>query len=161
MKRTLWLSLTAIVTLLALKSIWGSASVRPRQIDLREPLGATRDASLPTGRAFTLAARQEPQPQLPPVTTRPAVSWDAAKALATLRTQLDIDPLATLIEARQTQSQLADQQQAAECEWIIVRALSRLARGDEARFEAAQLAQEHAGSPWALDVERHVLAVPP
>lgn len=71
---------------------------------------------------------------------------DAAAALATARKDLLRDP------------QSPD---AAERNWVVVKALAVQGRYDEARREAEVMVPKFRGTRWADDVERHILAHPP
>jgi hypothetical protein len=157
-----WLAAGSLLGLLSflLVSRWTSTPHVPRKHHAQAS-AASSGAVLAAvrGARTTTVAQPElpPQPRAPVTTT---AAWSAPDALAELRAELDVDPEQTLEDARSRQTLFLDDAQAAECQWVIVRALSRLTRAAEARYEAERLVKAHASSPFALDVTRHVLSVP-
>jgi hypothetical protein len=62
--------------------------------------------------------------------------------------------------ARAKNQQLPDSPEAAERAWMIVKSLDGLARHHEARAAALDIVSRYPDTPWARDVQRHVLVYP-
>lgn len=70
------------------------------------------------------------------------------------------DPELSLKLAREGNAKFSHSDDAPERTWFLVRALVDLQRFDEARAEARVMVDTYRDTPWALDVERHLLMHP-
>jgi len=127
---------------------------------VQEPGRQASSASLAAATLPRAGANDTPTaaPQPAPVAARAKPDHAAMHALRAL---FDADPASALEAARTDAERFPDSADAPERSWVIVRALSRLGRFDDARAEASLMVELYPDTPWATDLERHVLANPP
>ena len=80
--------------------------------------------------------------------------------MARLRRLRDEDPASALSLALQGNLRFPTSPDAPERGWIICRSLVALERFPEAVAEARVVAEQYPGTPWAEDVEKHLLVNP-
>jgi hypothetical protein len=90
----------------------------------------------------------------------PSTTLDEAALMARLRGIEDADPAQALDLAREGNRRFPESADAAERAAIVVKSLARTGHLSEARGEAETMVNRYAGTPWALDVERHMGAHP-
>ena len=122
----------------------------------------TNPAPVPMPQSAVAPRKMPDSPQSDtPATNRPGapspVEPMPTKALQEL---LDKDPAAALIVARRDLAQDPDGPDAAERNWVVVKALAVMGQFAEAKREAAVMVPKYRDTQWANDVERHVLAHP-
>ncbi len=80
--------------------------------------------------------------------------------MANLHALGETDPALSLELARQGNARFPSGPGAAERAWIVCKALTNLERFDEAHEEAEVMVKRYPGTPWAMDVTRHILVNP-
>jgi len=85
---------------------------------------------------------------------------DEPSLMAKLRELADSNPEYSLGLARTGNKRFADSSEAAEREWYICKALVNLQDFYGAREEARLMVTRYPGTPWSLDVQRHLLTNP-
>lgn len=131
---------------------------------------ATGDASQ-ASRAATAETRegraQTPESTTPPLASaEPVVSknsrepLDEATLMARLRSLGETAPLLSLQLARDGNARAPQSLDAPERAWFIVKSLVNLQRFEDARAEARTMVDAYRDTPFALDVERHLLVHP-
>jgi hypothetical protein len=166
MPKQLTLSALFVVLLLTLAAIGVRA---------REHLRGTGSQASPAPEAAVAPAITAPLP--PPMATvretvppllpaaMPAAhqarqALDESALMEQLREMRQSDPELSLRLARQGNEQFPTSPEAAERAAIVVKSLMRMGRADEATAEARAMVDEYPGTPWAIDVRRHMLDVP-
>ncbi len=80
--------------------------------------------------------------------------------MAKLRSTTASDPKASLELAREGNRRFPASDDAPERSYLLVKSLVNLGRFEEARAEAALMVDTYRDTPWANDVERHLLTNP-
>ncbi len=110
--------------------------------------------------------REPPAPpaaaSAPAVVRRPSPPAPLAESelMAKLRDLGGADPAQALALAREGNRRFPNSADAPERGVDVCKSLAALGRFDEAREEARRLVQAYPDTPWALDVQRHLLAQP-
>ena len=127
-------------------------------------------AWLALGRGHGTAAREERAPlptaesRTPEVAIEPAAPPKTTDLEATIMQRLhaigEADPAAALGLALEGNARFPASRDAPERGWIICRSLVDLRRFSEAVAEARVVVDRYPDTPWALDVERHLLVNP-
>jgi hypothetical protein len=156
-------SLPAVAGLvwIAISSVAGGKAPS-RALAPQAALEAAESPPVPAPRALDASPKpvsSAPPPKPPANAVEPVSQPDPAQMKA-LRDLLDTNPDAALAEARKDLARDPRGPDAAERTWVVVRALTRLGRSEEAHREAEAMVQSFRGTQWASDVERHVLAHP-
>ncbi len=86
---------------------------------------------------------------------------DEASLVAKLRDLAASDPSLSLTLAKDAVARFSDSPNAPEFEWNVVKALANMERYKEAEQEALVLLRKYPNSPFADDVEHHLLNHPP
>ncbi len=103
--------------------------------------------------AITPASVVPAPPQAAPLPDEPTL-------MSTLRTLGDSEPERSLQLARDAEQRFPDSPDAAEQEWYVCKSLVNLERFYDAREEARLMVAAYPGTPWATDVQRHLLVNP-
>jgi hypothetical protein len=98
-----------------------------------------------------VASVQAPQPA--PGLAEPAL-------MSKLRDVADSAPLVALALAREGNQRFPDSPDAPERAWWVCKSLVNLTDFDEARVEARAMVLRYPGTPFTLDIERHLLINP-
>lgn len=114
------------------------------------PEPAVEPLALPLPEAAKPAAVPRPAP--PPLTE--------SALMAKLNALGASDPAQALALAREGNRRFPHSGDAAERSVTICKSLAALGRFEEARDEARRLVQNYPDTPWALDVQRHLLTQP-
>lgn len=85
---------------------------------------------------------------------------DESRLMARVRSAEATAPDIALQLAREGNLRFPGSPDAAERAAVVVRCLAQLGRVSEARGEAEIMVNQYAGTPWALEVERHTGAHP-
>jgi len=110
------------------------------------------------------SAMAAPSATLRKVEVRPPASERArvgeTEIMTELRTLAQSAPERSLELAREGDARFPGSEDAPERAWFKIRALVNLARFEEARAEAVVMVDTYRDTPWAGDVERHLLTHP-
>ena len=124
-----------------------------------ETTAAAEASSRPLRTAHERAVRA-----IPPVSTsaasRVTAPLDESALMLELRQMRQSDPELSLRLAREGNERFPSSPDAAERASIVVKSLMRMGRADGAMAEARAMVEQYPGTPWALDVKRHMLDVP-
>jgi len=85
---------------------------------------------------------------------------DEPLLMARLRALGESAPLDSIALARQGNERFPESSDAPERAWRVAKSLVNLGRFHEARDEAQAMVTRYPGTPWTLDVERHLLVHP-
>jgi hypothetical protein len=85
---------------------------------------------------------------------------DEASIMAELRTLEQSDPVRSLELVRVGEARFPGSEDAPERAWYKIRSLVNLRRFEDARAEALAMVDTYRDTPWAGDVERHLLTQP-
>jgi hypothetical protein len=85
---------------------------------------------------------------------------DETAIMSTLRELGDSQPQRSLELAREGNARFAGSPDAAEREWYVCKSLVNLENFRDARDEARSMVAAFPNTPWALDVQRHLLTNP-
>lgn len=155
-----WLGFGAAVAALALYLAYGGTE-RPtgkRTATAEQSLGEkAHEGSTP---APSRDASESPRSAQAPSEVALPPAEDEATVLSSLRESFMQTPLEALELARKAERASPDSEHASERAWIIVRSLVNLGRFHEAREEAKLLVARDPESPFAIDVQRHLLVNP-
>lgn len=113
----------------------------------------------PAAPAPPVAARR-PAVAAPPAPPAPPPPLTEFALMAKLRELGASDPAQALALARQGNRRFPTSGDAAERSVTICKSLAALGRFEEAQDEARQLVRKYPDTPWALDVQRHLLTQP-
>jgi hypothetical protein len=131
----------------------------PGAILERETAAAAEASSRPLPTAHETVVRA-----IPPISAsaapRLATPLDESALMLELRQMRQSDPELSLWLAREGNQRFPSSPDAAERASIVVKSLMRMGRADEAMAEARTMIEQYPGTPWALDVKRHMLDVP-
>ena len=105
------------------------------------------------------ANQSEPEPENPRIVAVQAPDPEVA-IMKRLHEVARRDPATALGLALQGNAQFPNSADAPERGWIICRSLVELKRFPEAVAEARVVVDQYPSTPWALDVERHLLINP-
>ena len=95
-----------------------------------------------------------------PRTPEPAVPFDENMLMSTLRELGDSQPQRSLEMAREGNLRFPDSPDAAERTWFVCKSLVNLQNFYDAREEAKAMVAKYPGTPWASDIQRHLLVNP-
>jgi hypothetical protein len=102
-----------------------------------------------------------PAPTVAPVPSpRPPPAPDERAIMSQLRAIAGTDPRTSLELVREGDEHFPDSADAPERAWFGVRSLVDLSRFTEAQHEARAMVARYPQTPWALDVQRHLLTHP-
>ena len=107
--------------------------------------------------------RRPPRPsanRAPPVVPNPSPPLTESALMAKLHALGASDPAQALALAREGNRRFPHSGDAAERGVTICKSLAALGRFEEAQDEARRLVQAYPDTPWALDVQRHLLSQP-
>ena len=105
-------------------------------------------------------ARRSPVKPAPPVVPNPAPPLAESALMAKLHALGASDPAQALALAREGNRRFPHSGDAAERGVTICKSLAALGRFEEAQDEARRLVRAYPDTPWALDVQRHLLSQP-
>jgi len=132
----------------------GGRSERPIETPAPPPVEAAAD------RIVAPAPPPPAEPARPAAVPRPAPPLSELALMAKLRELGASDPTQVLALAREGNRRFPHSGDAPERGVTICKSLAALGRFEEAQDEARQLVRRYPGTPWALDVERHLLTQP-
>jgi hypothetical protein len=95
-----------------------------------------------------------------PSTPEPAVPYDENVLMNTLRELGDSAPQRSLEMAREGNLRFPNSPDAAERAWYVCKSLVNLENFYDAREEAKAMVAKYPGTPWASDIQRHLLVNP-
>jgi hypothetical protein len=116
-------------------------------------VGPTALAPAPILPAPALHATTQPAREIDPRLDEPAL-------MARLRALGESAPLDSIALARQGNERFPESTDAPERAGRVAKSLVNLGRFHEARDEAQAMLDRYPGTPWTLDVERHLLVYP-
>ncbi|HVV16038.1 MAG TPA: hypothetical protein VHH90_02450 [Polyangia bacterium] len=122
------------------------------------PAPATEVAAEPV--AAPPPAAPSPEPARPAAVPPPAPPPTESALMAKLRGLGASDPAQALALAREGNRRFPHSGDAAERSVTICKSLAALGRFEEAQDEARQLVRNYPDTPWASDVQRHLLTQP-
>lgn len=159
--KRLWIG-SALALLAALAVAAAMRDGEPRHA--RAPVSNVASAPAPLPDPPRIPAEIPARGRLLPVVSPPAapsaLARDEAMLMASLRALGLKHPERSLELAREGHALFPASPDAAERGWFVVRALVELGRFDQALAESRSMVEKYRGSPFALDVEKHLLTRP-
>jgi len=146
-RRRTWGPSSAVLAIIGAGAVW-FAFARGHGTAARE-----QPAPAPTSESRALAAALEPS------VTRQTTDLEAT-IMQRLHAIGETEPSAALGLALEGNARFPASADAPERGWIICRSLVNLRRFSEAVAEARVVVERYPDTPWALDVERHLLVNP-
>ena len=153
-----WFAATAGI--IAFAAVLSNVTYR-RDAERREPEHVESSLSPPPREPRAAStAPNDAAPAAPPERKLAPTNEDEASLMAKLRGAWTTDPTTSIALAREGNRRFPASDDAPERSYLLVRSLVNLGRFEEAKAEAAAMVDTYRDTPYANEVERHLLSNP-